>query len=105
MRGDLVAMGAPPGRRVNLLPRSPAVTGSHRSRLDGRPHLSGMLGRPRGGRVVKVRIEAGALDEALRAVAAAVPRPGTGYAALQGVHLVADGAVVTFQTSNLDLTI
>jgi DNA polymerase III sliding clamp (beta) subunit (PCNA family) len=54
---------------------------------------------------VKVRIEAGALDEALRAVAAAVPRPGTGYAALQGVHLVADGAVVTFQTSNLDLTI
>src|SRR4051794_38897320 len=105
MRGDLVAKGAPPGRRVNLLPRPPGGAGPPRSGLDGRPHLSGMLGRPRGGRVVKVRIEAGALDQALRAVAAAVPRPGAGYAALQGVRLVADGAGVTFQASTLDLTI
>ena len=54
---------------------------------------------------MKVRIEAGDLDEALRAVKPAVPRPGTGYAALQGVRMVADGPGVMFQTSNLDLTI
>jgi DNA polymerase III sliding clamp (beta) subunit (PCNA family) len=54
---------------------------------------------------VKVRIEAALLDEALTAVGPAVPPPGTAYAALHGVRLVAAGPGILVESSNLDLTI